>query len=338
MKAVLLLCALGAVVAAPNPDCPAVLAAGGLTERFPGLIAHSLHSITLQDLRYYFEPRATVDNHIPMINLDLNSDTPFLFNAPDEKADPMFVSMAMRAVDKVLSHMDDNDYDVKLYSPLERIVHALHMHEVWTKTQAPYQALKRNPPSDPDFCPCVTDIDSNGVLMLMRILALKIREPAVLFGSYEQLKNQAEAEYYDVSYSFSKVDDLDSKPKPAPKKKPEPEFYDVSYSFNKVDDLDSKPKPAPKKKPEPEFYDVSYSFSKVDDLDSKPSLRKKREIDSKPSDKKVDNLQTALFDSDNASSNLDSSDVWAEWKSGLKNMKESDFKEIASFLYCSLKQ
>ena len=41
-----------------------------------------------------------------------------------------FMTMGLNAVDQVLSHMDNKDYDLAHYTTLERLVHALHMQEV----------------------------------------------------------------------------------------------------------------------------------------------------------------------------------------------------------------
>lgn len=101
-----------------------------LTRGFPGVVAHGLHSITLEDLQYYFDASAKEDNHVPTINLDLVSEHAVLGYAPSVGLDRPFPSQFMRAVDQVLSHMDDPNYDVKKYSTLERLVHVMHMNEV----------------------------------------------------------------------------------------------------------------------------------------------------------------------------------------------------------------
>ena len=45
----------------------------------------------------------------------------------------------MRVVDQVLNHMDDKYYMAKGYSPLENLVHGLHMHEEWQKVSDAYK-------------------------------------------------------------------------------------------------------------------------------------------------------------------------------------------------------
>ena len=40
-------------------NCKALMEGNGLTSSFPEVTAHVLHYITLQDIRYYFEPHAS---------------------------------------------------------------------------------------------------------------------------------------------------------------------------------------------------------------------------------------------------------------------------------------
>lgn len=42
-----------------SSQCKNVMKANGLTSRFPGAVAHAVHSLTLQDIRFYFEPLAS---------------------------------------------------------------------------------------------------------------------------------------------------------------------------------------------------------------------------------------------------------------------------------------
>lgn len=186
---VLLATAVVAALAAPTDKCPAVMSAEGLSLRFPGAVAHAIHSITLQDIRHYFEPLATAENNIPMVNMDLSGTTAIFFHAPDIPRNEKFNFMGIKIADQVLSHMDNKDYDVRGYNTLEKLVHSLHMHDVWTNIQMHYQALKQTPPSDSDFCPCVRDIESNGILRMLRFIALKLREPELMYGKHEVLNN-----------------------------------------------------------------------------------------------------------------------------------------------------
>ena len=53
-------------VSAPTPDeCPRIFENAGITKGFGGMVAHAIHSLTLEDIRYYFKSDATEENGIP---------------------------------------------------------------------------------------------------------------------------------------------------------------------------------------------------------------------------------------------------------------------------------
>ena len=57
---------------APSPDqCPRIFADAGVTDGFAPLVAHAIHSIALEDIRYYFKSDATEDNGIPTGRLQI---------------------------------------------------------------------------------------------------------------------------------------------------------------------------------------------------------------------------------------------------------------------------
>ena len=45
----------------PNERCDKMMKEHGLTSRFPGVVAHAIHSLTLQDIQHYFNPLASSD-------------------------------------------------------------------------------------------------------------------------------------------------------------------------------------------------------------------------------------------------------------------------------------
>ena len=55
-------------------------------------------------------------------------------------------SPSLRLIDAVLTHMDNPNYDMRLYTPLERIVHAAHMQEVWQEAGEVYNRMKVEDP------------------------------------------------------------------------------------------------------------------------------------------------------------------------------------------------
>ena len=81
-------------------------------------------------------------------------------------------------MDSVLTHMDNPNYDMRLYTPLERIVHGAHMQEVWQEAGEVFNRMKvgagGNIPAE--VCKCMKNIESNGILKMLRLIALKVRK------------------------------------------------------------------------------------------------------------------------------------------------------------------
>jgi len=167
-------------------NCSTTMKAAGASNIYAGIVAHGIHSITVEQLRK-FKPGVTENNLVPTVNKNLISDEPVLLNAPNEPdVGKTFKTDGMRAVDQVLSHMDDKTYDVKGYGPLERLVHVLHMQAVWDDARVQYEHMKAQPPST-EVCQCARDTEKNGVMEAVRYIALKIREPELMLGKHLKL-------------------------------------------------------------------------------------------------------------------------------------------------------
>merc|ERR1712215_100628 len=50
-------------------------------------------------------------------------------------------------------------------TPLEKLSHQYHMHEIYIKASNIYKEFIKNPPKDEIFCTCVNDVTANGILM-----------------------------------------------------------------------------------------------------------------------------------------------------------------------------
>ena len=129
-------------------------------------IAHGIHSLTLADLRYYFNPNANETNNIPTINRNLTSSIPILNDAPDIGRSDRFKTMGLLVAEEVLLNENQN-WDLKNADTLEKLVHALHMHEMWTETSKLYKQILDNPPAS-NICPCLVDVENNGIYFHMR--------------------------------------------------------------------------------------------------------------------------------------------------------------------------
>jgi len=158
-----------------NDSCAEILAAANVTGRFAAAVAHGIHDITVEDLREFKGDVPCAGNGVPTVNRDLRSESAVLPSAPClDDGDSPFATPAMRVVDAALTRMDDMNYDIGNASGLDRLVHAFHMREVWALAAAQYQALAADPPGR-TACACALDVDGNGVLKSLRLIASSLR-------------------------------------------------------------------------------------------------------------------------------------------------------------------
>lgn len=153
--------------------------------------AHGLHSLSLEEIRHFFEAEAPVENKIPVVNSNLSSENTILFNAPLWGYDEDFKTMAL----KVLSYFmlnDKPDFYQQGVNIWEKIGHQYHMHEIYAAAAPIYRKMKDNPPTDPDLCPCVNDVTGNGILKQMVNIAKTLkyfaRQPRATAKTKEKYK------------------------------------------------------------------------------------------------------------------------------------------------------
>ncbi|CAJ0953524.1 unnamed protein product, partial [Mesorhabditis belari] len=165
-----------------NPQCADILKLAGASEKFGNSVGHAIHSINVRALRR-FDPLVTEKNRVPTMNMDLSSEQVLLSYAPDTRGfdKGAFHSTGMKVLDEVLSQMDNQMYGMKYFTPLEKIVHAFHMEEMWTMIHHEYMRLQSNPPSK-EVCECAMDVEGNGVLSMLRFVAFTFREPEAVLG------------------------------------------------------------------------------------------------------------------------------------------------------------
>merc|ERR1711909_58438 len=122
-------------------------------------VAHVTHSLTLNDIRSFFKADADENNGIPMVNFDLTSDQLTLPNAP--LIESRFSFPAMFALDHVLSNMDDESYDLKGLSAMDRLAHNLHQQETWARAASIYKrkvkSNARHMTQRTTLCTCLRD-------------------------------------------------------------------------------------------------------------------------------------------------------------------------------------
>merc|ERR1719282_423657 len=141
--------------------CSNALADVGIDQKtFKNAVGHGFHSITVRDIRYYFEPSFPESNTVPTVNPIFDARFPVLPFAPlgAEAATP-----GMRILDEVMSKDDGSDnYLIQGLSRMEKIAHGMHMLEVWQATSQEYQKVRSNPPNGA-VCSCITDDRANGL-------------------------------------------------------------------------------------------------------------------------------------------------------------------------------
>ena len=161
--------------------CEETLSDNCIDGDFPRSIAHGIHSLTLQDLRYYFDENAPTDNMIPSINFDLSSPDLLFDSAPFLQLNNSFKTPAMNSVDHILSNWESKNFMMTHGSVLEKLVHNLHMYETLSMSGKIYKKIvkklkKKNMKEKIDgICSCIQKEDSH-IESLLTMMANSMRE------------------------------------------------------------------------------------------------------------------------------------------------------------------
>jgi len=200
---------LPATIGAPGrKNCDVCLTNLGVSKSFDAMVAHGVHSMTVDDLKK-FDSLATENNFVPTIDFDLHSEHAILPYAPDLKNDENETSLTegMKVLDLVLSHMNEKHWDISAFNPLERIVHAFHMREVWARVKIEFDKINKTVQApDSEACQCIMDLENNGIMKVMRFMAMGIREPGLVYGdptfSDRNYLTKQVAQYY-IPYPYN---------------------------------------------------------------------------------------------------------------------------------------
>merc|ERR1712032_332793 len=134
--------------------CSDVMARNGLnSSSFWHGAAHGLHSLHLEEIRHFFEPDATENNKIPVVNKNLSSQQVMAYFMLNDRPD--FFEQGLNT--------------------LEKLTHQYHMHEIYAAASPIYNKMKENPPTDTELCGCVNDITGNGILIEMANIARQLK-------------------------------------------------------------------------------------------------------------------------------------------------------------------
>jgi len=126
-----------------NPtSCKSIRKSFCIGDHFYFAAAHGTHSMTLQELKYFFDAAATANNNIPIVNFDLSSQL-LLSSAPDLHLNNSFSTPMMHSVDHILSNWENENFFVKGASVLELLVHNMHMYETLSVSAKVYKQIKQ---------------------------------------------------------------------------------------------------------------------------------------------------------------------------------------------------
>jgi hypothetical protein len=157
----------GAVLTAttPTPDDLCKLAArraGVNMTSYPVNVAHSLHSLTVENIQYFFNEQFPIDNSIPTVNFDLTGRSVLPY-APSRPSAFKFPGGA--AFDFILSNNDQPDkFGAKGETNLEEIAHQMHMMEMWHKASKMYKDIATMDLDTEEVCPCLVNEHENGII------------------------------------------------------------------------------------------------------------------------------------------------------------------------------
>jgi len=146
-------------------SCTDIFANNGMNySSFHEGAAHGIHSMSLEEIRYFFKADASDENKIPTVNIDFRSENIIHFNAPLWGYESRFNTWALKIMDWFM--LNDQPYFYQnMANTMEKITHQYHMHEIYEKASEIYKELVENPPKDAkDICACATDLTDNGVM------------------------------------------------------------------------------------------------------------------------------------------------------------------------------
>jgi len=126
-------------------------------------VSHGLHSLSLEEIRYFFKADAPEDNLIPTVNTDFRAENPVLYSAPLWGYNDRFSSWALKIMDFFM--LNDKPYFYETMSnTLEKLSHQYHMQEIYSRAAVLYKEMLEDSFLDEDFCSCANDIVNTGVL------------------------------------------------------------------------------------------------------------------------------------------------------------------------------
>ena len=88
--------------------------------------AHGLHSLSLEEIRYFFDENATEDNKIPTVNIDFRSEEVLHFNAPLWGYEDKFDTWSLKIMDWFMLNDQPHIYEtVNIYRVFQHPVYQM---------------------------------------------------------------------------------------------------------------------------------------------------------------------------------------------------------------------
>jgi len=140
--------------------------AGVDIENFRYHVGHVIHSLTVEDVRYFFNENFPVNNNIPTVNTNLTGPAVLLQTPsfPSKFKFPMGSTL-----DRILLNNDEPDYfSERGYTTLEELAHAAHMLDMLYTTSQVYKSLDLDANA---VCPCLVDDEANGIIEELEFIA-----------------------------------------------------------------------------------------------------------------------------------------------------------------------
>jgi len=137
-------------------------------ENFKYNVGHVIHSLTVEDVRFFFDENFPIKNDIPTVNTNLTSGPSVLPHTPSFPS--KFNFPLGSSLDRILLNNDNPDaFSSKGLTTLEELGHAAHMLEMLHSASKIYKTLEN---IDIDrVCPCLVDERSNGIMDELEYLA-----------------------------------------------------------------------------------------------------------------------------------------------------------------------
>jgi len=310
-------------------ECKAAAEQAGVDfENFKYNVGHVIHSLTVEDIRYFFDENFPVDNDIPTVNTNL-SGPPVIPNAPSFPSKYRFPLGS--TLDRILLNNDDpNAFFDRGLTSLEELGHAAHMLEMLFKASEVYKTLDNI--DIESVCPCLVDEESNGILAELSYISMitrhsfdeskSLEEQGLFIGDFcssKQLGNNPRL--FDYDFDYCKDSDPQCKTKKDGKS---PRLFDYDLDYCKDSDPQCKAK---KDGNSPRLFDYDLDYCRDSDPQCKPNaqpkpklLRKVRVCPSVP--------------------DVTDSESWKIFKNDIAGPMEGDGTQlgtdVAVYLYCKI--